>query len=238
MKQIAAITPLTLALVLGMLSAGEAQNQNRSRRFTRPYLLPNERPVTSPYLQLFQPGRDPAFQYFREVRPEMEFRRSNAQLRRSIDELNQQIRRQQTAAQPGMGLGPTGHAATFMNLGGYFGTGAGGRGGAIGGMGGGGPLAGGGAALGGAGGGGLGGGRMPMNRAGTPRFGRQGLGAAPGGGAGLGGRINSRMSNPTVRGSNRRGTLGGGRTAPGRRNTPSRSPQRTPTADPESPGGQ
>lgn len=79
------------------------------------------RPVTSPYLNLLRGnGRSTAFNYFRSVRPELEFRRNAASFSRSINSLQQNAANQQQLLIQGGGLQGTGHAATFQNLGGYF----------------------------------------------------------------------------------------------------------------------
>lgn len=108
-----AIAGLTIGVLL--VSANDASAQLRPT-FGRP-----GSPTTSPWLNLLnRPGGGGIlFNYYQRVRPEMEFRGNNANLARSVNDLSQQINQQQ-ALKPGAGLGQTGHAATFMNLGGYF----------------------------------------------------------------------------------------------------------------------
>lgn len=107
------------ALTLG-LSVRPAFGQRRS---FGPALLPNQRPTTSPYLNLLNNnGLGFGFNYFQFVRPQMEFRRNNALLGRSVTSIQQELQQEQTQIQreQGAGLTATGHTATFMNYGGYF----------------------------------------------------------------------------------------------------------------------
>jgi hypothetical protein len=76
------------------------------------------RPAVSPYLQLLRPGNSPGVNYYGLVRPQVDFRNS-------IQDLQQQITTNQTdiAGLNTQLLPVTGHRTTFMNTGGYFGTG-------------------------------------------------------------------------------------------------------------------
>lgn len=136
MKPTAIVSALTL---LGVLVAGsDAALAQAPPGLSRPRLRPWERPTTSPYLNLLGTGPGSfEFQYFRRVRPELEFRRANTQLQRSVEDLQRQIDVQRQQLQVGSGLGPTGHQTSFLNLGGYFNSSGGGSGAVTGGSGGG-----------------------------------------------------------------------------------------------------
>ena len=83
---------------------------------------PARRPAVSPYLNLLGGnGRSTAFNYFRSVRPENEFRNSYQQLGRSTQGLQRQITEQQRLIQSqASGLSQSGHRTSFLNLGTYF----------------------------------------------------------------------------------------------------------------------
>lgn len=89
-----------------------------------PALTPSNRPVTSPYLSLSVDAGSidsAAFQYFRRIRPEMEFRRSNARLGSEIRSVERQLGYQQSMAQsPASALGSTGHPTAFQSFGNFF----------------------------------------------------------------------------------------------------------------------
>ena len=78
---------------------------------------PPPAPTVSPYINLFRNGNSPAFNYYGLVRPQFQ---TNA----GLQSLQQQLLLSQGSPLPGA-AGPedvliTGHAAVFMNLGGYF----------------------------------------------------------------------------------------------------------------------
>ena len=114
---------LAAALGLGVaLTAGSAYGQPAfGRRGTNPYL----RPPTSPYLNLLRRDIPFGFNYFRSVRPELEFRRANVQQFRSLQSIQRQVQEQERLLRqsPTSRLSPTGHQVNFLNLGGYFNTG-------------------------------------------------------------------------------------------------------------------
>jgi hypothetical protein len=76
--------------------------------------LGENRPAFSPYLNLLRPGGSTTLNYFGLVNPQLDF--MNA-----AGSLQQQITTQQSLSQGASSL-QTGHAAVFMNLGGYFQT--------------------------------------------------------------------------------------------------------------------
>jgi len=83
---------------------------------------PARRPTVSPYLNLLGGnGRSTAFNYFRSVRPENEFRAADQGLNRSVQRLQGQITEQQRLLQnQASGLTSSGHRTSFLNLGTYF----------------------------------------------------------------------------------------------------------------------
>ena len=83
--------------------------------------LPGRRPVTSPYLNLLAGnGRSFAFNYFRRVQPEVEFRQADALTSRSLQNLRREVRQVRRRDEQLLRLGPTGHGAAFMDLSSYF----------------------------------------------------------------------------------------------------------------------
>lgn len=115
-------TALLIVTVLALLAlAGVADAQPGP--VGPPSLTPSARPTTSPYLSLAPDAdlRNPAFQYFRRVRPENEFRRAYTRQGGEIGDLESQLARQRQMLQsPESALGPTGHRTSFMNYQGYF----------------------------------------------------------------------------------------------------------------------
>lgn len=114
----------SLACVVFLASQAENAQAQRRRPFSRPRLQPNERPTLSPYLNLLDNRRSLEFQYFREVRPEFQWRRNQSQFRRSLQNIERDLERQEELIQSESStIGPTGHESFFMNTGGYFGAG-------------------------------------------------------------------------------------------------------------------
>ncbi len=120
MRTRAAAIACMIALSL-CLSVAEAQQ--RPQRTPTRFRSPQRRPTTSPYLNLLGggSGRGLGFDYFRRVRPEQEFRRNDARLRRAFQgvqrDLNQQRRMLQSSRSQ---LSATGHATFFQNYGSFF----------------------------------------------------------------------------------------------------------------------
>lgn len=89
-----------------------------------PSLTPSNRPVTSPYLN-FAVDDDTfsgaAYQYFRRVRPEIEFRSANTRLGNEIRDVRRNVSSlEQMVQSPESSLGTTGHRTTFQNYGSFF----------------------------------------------------------------------------------------------------------------------
>src|SRR5262245_23944289 len=103
---------LTLC-VLG-LSGGAA--------FAQPQ-APRTQPPVSPYLNLLRPGNSAGVNYYGLVRPQMEFRNNIQNLQQQVANNQADISNLTTAQLP-----TTGHATSFLNTGGYFGTRQGGTG--------------------------------------------------------------------------------------------------------------
>ena len=114
-------------IVLAVFSAADQRAGAQSPRSVgRPTVNPHLRPTTSPYLNLLRDnGQNTALNYYRLVRPEMEFRRANVEQLRSIERLGRRVEEQaeqlEQLQSPTSRLGPTGHATSFLNYGGYFG---------------------------------------------------------------------------------------------------------------------
>ena len=99
---------------LSLAQAPTPRSASRLRQAAR-------RPVTSPYLYLLENnGSSLSFNYFRKVRPEVEFRRSDARLNRSIRRLKQRVEVNERTQRRQSQLGTTGHRATFLSRGNYF----------------------------------------------------------------------------------------------------------------------
>jgi len=90
-----------------------------------PPLTPSTRPVTSPYLDIAvanSGGGGPAYQYFRQVRPELELRRANTRLGYEIQDVRRQMGQPLTmmAQSPTSTIGTTGHSTAFQSFGSFF----------------------------------------------------------------------------------------------------------------------
>ena len=119
MKNLLSVVSVTLTIFVLFPEPVYAQ---RPSGLSRPRVSAYNRPATSPYLDLLpgnRGGRSFTSQYFRQVRPEFEFRRANARFGRSIQDLGQQQRTLNRLS----GLSPTGHTTSFLNYRGYFNVG-------------------------------------------------------------------------------------------------------------------
>ena len=108
---------LVLLVQSGLCAAVHAQARPRAA----------DRPKISPYLDLVQQGNNNnggvGFQYFRRVRPDVEFRQAENNLRQNVKSLSKSVNDSKTQSESSM-LGTTGHAATFMTHERYFNIGA------------------------------------------------------------------------------------------------------------------
>ncbi|QDT62899.1 hypothetical protein [Calycomorphotria hydatis] len=114
---------LPLLTMAFLMSAESASAQVvRPLAPTQP-IPPNKQPVTSPYLNLLRPGRGGVtFEYFRRVRPELEFRRADQMFQGEISNLRTQVSADRVLPQRReIPLGTTGHPTSFLNTSGYFG---------------------------------------------------------------------------------------------------------------------
>ena len=106
-----------LLVQAGLCAAVHAQARPRSA----------DRPKISPYLDLVNQGNNNnggvGFQYFRRVRPDVEFRQAENNLRQNLKSLSKSVNESKTQSESSM-LGTTGHAASFMTHGKYFNIGA------------------------------------------------------------------------------------------------------------------
>ena len=109
------------AIVVGLGLVQHAAAQGPSAARSSVILSPSVRPVTSPYLNLLEDdGRGFVLNYYRRVRPELEFRRADDRINRSVSRLEQRVDRTSERTKTDGRPVPTGHRATFMNLGNYF----------------------------------------------------------------------------------------------------------------------
>jgi len=115
-----------LALVAALGDSAAAQYPRVSSpyssytpRFARPRLRPNQRPTVSPYVNLLS-GRGVGYEYYGRVRPQKEFRNTNALIGSSIQNLEAATRSNTSAIQTGVGT--TGHVTAFQNQYQYFGV--------------------------------------------------------------------------------------------------------------------
>lgn len=116
---------LIVTLALAVVGVGSEFALGQS--FAPPTAPRAQRPTLSPYLNLLNRNNSPAFNYYNRVRPRQAFddyqqqtARNLSSLERRIEESNQAIQQSQNSQ-----LAPTGQRVRFMDLGGYFGTGAG-----------------------------------------------------------------------------------------------------------------
>ena len=97
---------------------------NAARGRQKPFSSYSSPPAVSPYLALDQPFQNTATTYYTQIRPMQEQQRLNQQMAQRSAQVQQQLNA--IAAQgPYSPVGdaeraPTGHAATFMNYGGYY----------------------------------------------------------------------------------------------------------------------
>ncbi len=110
---------VTAAIALALIASSEnARAQAVPRR--GPAGTPSARPAVSPYLDLTRRG-DPAFNYYRRIRPEQELRAAVNQQSGAIQDLQRKGETGQEGA--GSGLSSTGHPVQFMNYSHYYGAG-------------------------------------------------------------------------------------------------------------------
>jgi hypothetical protein len=86
----------------------------------RPGIQVTNQPAFSPYLNLLQPSGSTALNYYGLVRPQLEFRNNIAGLDNAVDINRQSILNGQNTNTNQTSTLTTGHAAVFLNTGGYF----------------------------------------------------------------------------------------------------------------------
>jgi hypothetical protein len=79
----------------------------------------NNQPV-SPYLNLAQPGLDPAITYGTLIQPELQLRNTIANQQNLLGSLTQQVQAQPASSMQTPVLLETGHQTYFLNTGTYF----------------------------------------------------------------------------------------------------------------------
>ena len=109
------ISPKRMMLCLGIVAACPFSEAIAQVPIGGPGPLPTSRPAFSPYLNLLRQGNSPTLNYFGIVRPEVNFMNASNQFQQQIADNQSSISQLQTGALPTMG-----HAATFLNTGGYF----------------------------------------------------------------------------------------------------------------------
>jgi hypothetical protein len=111
MNRLLVVSAVALALVSVLDDTASAQRRRRPNRF-------RDRPAVSPYLNLFRGDTDPGFNYFRLVRPELEFRAFNERQLQTNFRIEGQLGAIEGALgqpAPATTLGGTGHPTFFMN---------------------------------------------------------------------------------------------------------------------------
>jgi hypothetical protein len=104
---------IALTGLVGLIGPSAAHAQ---APFGRPPVNQYTRPPISPYLNLFR-GGNPAINYYDLVRPQQDFAAAIQMQQQAL--FGPQAL---TGVGAGPGLPPTGHPATFMNFGHYYGT--------------------------------------------------------------------------------------------------------------------
>jgi hypothetical protein len=95
-------------------------------RPNKPFSSVSRGPSVTPYLALDQPFSNTATNYYTMVRPQLEQQRVNQQMQRQTEMMQRQL--SQVTSQPpfdpsgSQTMAPTGHAAVYMNYGGYYQT--------------------------------------------------------------------------------------------------------------------
>jgi hypothetical protein len=112
---------VTVAALLAVWGGPERTDAAPPRRFGTPASRSLTNPSVSPYLNLAQPGIDPAIAYQTIIRPEQQMRRALANQSQDIGRLQRDV----SDLQPGTSraqpvLHRTGHQTTFMSTGNYF----------------------------------------------------------------------------------------------------------------------
>ena len=111
------LTALVLLVHVGLCATVHGQARPRAA----------DRPKISPYLDLVNQGNNnnggAGFQYFRRIRPDVEFRQAENKLRQNVQSLSKSVKDSKIQSEKSM-LGTTGHAASFNTHGRYFNNGA------------------------------------------------------------------------------------------------------------------
>jgi hypothetical protein len=120
-------TLMTLVALIAAVGALAADAHAQYRGYGRPRgrTGPYDRPIISPYATLSGlSGEALVREYYRRVRPEVELRNAATQQYYNLQNLQQQVNRQQSLIQSqNSQISPTGHATWFLNHSQYFGAG-------------------------------------------------------------------------------------------------------------------
>ena len=121
MKNLFGTALLVLVMLVAATEVADAQAPTLTPRFSANRF---RRPTTNPYLDLLSGNRGSrsfSHQYFRSVRPELEFRRHNSRFGQDLRRLRHRIDQQQSRQLTGPPhVPPTGHTPRFMSHGGYY----------------------------------------------------------------------------------------------------------------------
>ena len=110
---------LAATIVVGRPESSMAQQYGNS--FGSNNLRQLTRPTTSPYLNLVQPGLDPAITYQQMVRPQRLFRRNITAQNLAITDLERTVHQPSlTGETQTTRVKQTGHPTAFMSMGTYF----------------------------------------------------------------------------------------------------------------------
>jgi hypothetical protein len=111
-----------LALAAGLAGvAPQSVKAQSSSSFAAPASKQINNPTVSPYLNLVQPGIDPALGYQTLVRPENQIRNTLANQSQAIGDLQREVGQSQSASKrETLPVRRTGHATMFLTTGTYF----------------------------------------------------------------------------------------------------------------------
>ena len=124
MRQIIAAAVVLFLMTAGASTRVEAQVQvGNGSSFGR---AAGNRPTVTPYLDLLNDSNRGGigYNYYRRLKPEMQIRAAQSQMARSVQQLRDRVD-EKAGVVPGSAqsqISSTGHAATFMNYGTYFGS--------------------------------------------------------------------------------------------------------------------
>ena len=111
---------LTAGLAAVVLSPIQSRAQQPNSSFGTPASKQVNNPPVSPYLNLTQPGLNPAITYGTLIQPELQLRNTVANQQNLLGSLTQQGQTQPAAGLQSPVLIETGHKTVFLDTGNYF----------------------------------------------------------------------------------------------------------------------